>query len=126
MTNIVSRRDVVAGAAVTAALASMPRVVRSATLPVRPGPLLLLDGSLAGTDLARARSLFAEIEPRILQADLVWEWRRDLGEILSRGMRAVVVTRWDKALLLSGLARESGLVCRQSRLGPGAFRTDIG
>jgi hypothetical protein len=71
-------------------------------------------------------SLPASQPPRILEPDLVWQWRRGLAQQLSSGVRAVAITRWDKALLLSDLAREAALPVRRERIGHSLFQTEIG
>ena len=96
-----------------------------------------LDGMLSGDDLVRARATLASVQaagefpvpplqPRVLEHDLLWQWRRDLAQELRQGVRAVAITRWDKAILLKGLAREAALPVRQSRIGHSLFQTEIG
>jgi hypothetical protein len=104
-----------------------------------------LDGMLSGDDLAQARATLAGVQaaglasvqaaadatappsqPRMLEHDLLWQWRRDLAQELRQGVRAVAITRWDKAILLNGLAREAALPVRQSRIGRSLFQTEIG
>jgi hypothetical protein len=119
-----TRREVVAAAGTAAALATVPG--RASVMFSAPDPLLLLDGTLSAADLATASNVFSRLKPRILRTDLVWEWREDLGAMFAQGGRAIAITRWDKALLLNGLARETRLAVRQTRIGPNGFRTDIG
>lgn len=89
-----------------------------------------LDGMLLGDDLVRARAAFAPAQaasaPRVLEHDLLWQWRRELAQELRNGARAVAITRWDKAILLKGLAREAALPVRQQRIGRSLFQTEIG
>ena len=96
-----------------------------------------LDGMLSGDDLVRARATLSSVQaagdlsvpplqPRVLEHDLLWQWRRDLAQELRQGVRAVAITRWDKAILLKGLAREEALPVRQSRIGHSLFQTEIG
>ena len=126
-TRTFSRRKVVAVAGATAVAGlTLSGRVRAATVLLRQQPLALLDGALAGKELVQARSVVASLQARVLESDLVWEWRRDLYQQLAPGRRAIALTRWDKALLLRGLAREAGLAARQRRIAPGLFRTDIG
>ena len=89
-------------------------------------PMALLDGMLSEEELAAARRILAPLQPRLLQPDLVWQWRRELGQQIARGVRAVAITRWDKAVVLRGLAREAALPLRQDRIGKSLFRTEIG
>jgi len=65
-------------------------------------------------------------QPTILEHDLLWQWRRNLAQELRQGVRAVAITRWDKAILLNGLAREAALPVRQSRISRSLFQTEIG
>jgi hypothetical protein len=88
--------------------------------------LAWLDGMLSSEDLTHARETLAPLQPRILEPDLLWQWRRELAEELGKGVRAVAITRWDKAFVLSGLAREVALPVRQTRLGRSLFQTEIG
>jgi len=85
-----------------------------------------LDGMLSGDDLTQARATLAPLQPRVLELDVLWQWRRELAQELSTGVRAVAITRWDKAILLKGLAREAALPARQQRLAHSLFRTEIG
>ena len=41
----------------------------------------------------------------------------DLANELRQGIRAVAITRWDKAFVLKGLVREAALPVRQTRIG---------
>jgi hypothetical protein len=85
-----------------------------------------LDGMLAGDDLARAQATLAPLQPKALEHDLLWQWRRELAQELKQGVRAVAITRWDKAFVLKGLAREAALPVRQTRIGHSLFQTEIG
>ena len=124
-TPTVDRRQLLAGAG-TAAVAALASHSGVAAGLLQPSPLALLDGALGEADRVVARRMLAPLEPRLLQHDLVWEWRGELARELARGRRLIAITRWDKAMLLSGLARESGLAARQHRIGRSAFRTQIG
>ena len=119
----INRRQLLGAAATIAGLAlaresSVSRDARSM--------LALLDGMISGDDLARALATLAPLQPRILEPDLLWQWRRGLAQELGNGGRAVAITRWDKAIVLSGLAREAALPSRQQRIGRSLFRTEIG
>jgi hypothetical protein len=52
-----------------------------------------------------------------VEADLVRQWRDGLENRIVSAGGALALVRWDKALILCGLARESGLRARQERLG---------
>jgi hypothetical protein len=121
----ISRRSLLSAAATTA-VASLVWA-RGTDAPRDTENLLaLLDGMISGDDLVRARATLAPRQPRILEPDLLWQWRGELAQELARGVRAVAITRWDKAILLSGLAREAALPVRQQRIGRSLFQTEIG
>jgi hypothetical protein len=88
-------------------------------------PIALLDGTFSAEEVARARHDLAPWRPRILDTDLIWLWRSDLQQAVAGGVPLVAITRWDKAVLFSGLAREAALSARQTRTGIGMFRTEI-
>jgi hypothetical protein len=127
-----SRRELLAAAATTAfASTALARESSSAAVtkaaPAAPRPrLALIDSFLADAELASARAMLAPLQPRVLESDLVWEWRRELGPQFAKGLAAVAITRWDKALLLSELAREAALPVRQRQVGRSMFQTEIG
>jgi hypothetical protein len=89
--------------------------------------------SLPAPLLAQSRFLLTLVDPslrqragaRLIEPDLVRQWRDGLlGEIaLAKG--AVAYVRWDKALLLADLARESGMTTRQRRLDRACFEVRI-
>jgi hypothetical protein len=85
-----------------------------------------LDGMLIGDDLTQARGTLAPLQPKVLEQDVLWQWRRELAQELRAGVRAVAITRWDKAFVLKGLAREERVPVRQTRIGHSLFRTEIG
>ncbi len=122
--------------------AAMPVAGRAASEPAAIGasPLAWLDGMLSGDDLAHARATLAPLQPTLLEPDLLWQWRRDLARTLGIGgpavgseqhrelqrARAIAITRWDKAFVLRGLAREAALPVRQQRIARSLFQTEIG
>lgn len=130
-----SRRQLLGAAASTAVaglvLARDAQVLGDAGASVgvanRAGPAAAwLDGMITGEELTRARATLAPLQPRVLELDVLWQWRRELAQELKNGVRAVAITRWDKAILLSGLAREASLPVRQQRIERSLFRTEIG
>ena len=121
----ISRRTALAAAVVTALATLTPSAGASTGLLVQE-PLVLLDGTFSQAEIVQACSMLAPLQPRILKNDLVREWRDDLQQRLVQGVRAVAITRWDKALLLRGLSREAALPIRQRRIGRGLFHTEIG
>ncbi|MBK6673428.1 MAG: hypothetical protein IPG49_08065 [Proteobacteria bacterium] len=62
----------------------------------------------------------------ILGPELVTQWRGTLlAQVRLRGEPVMALVRWDKALLLAGLAREEGWKSSIQRLGHGVFRVDV-
>jgi hypothetical protein len=120
------RRDSDAGAGASTGAGNGPVAARGAA-----SALALMDGMLSGDDLAQARATLAPLAPaplapKILEPDLLWQWRRELAQELAKGIRAVAITRWDKAILLKGLAREASLPVCQRRIARSLFQTEIG
>jgi hypothetical protein len=122
---VLNRRQLL-GAAAATTVASMVLGSGTALGGNSSNLLVLLDGMLTGDDLTRARAALVPFEPQILQPDLLWQWRRELAHELANGRRAVAITRWDKAIVLRGLAREAGLPHYQRRIGRSLFQTRIG
>ena len=105
---------------------SAPDTNAAAELAAAKPATAWLDGMLTGDDLAQARTTLAPLQPKVLEHDVLWQWRRELAQELRAGVRAVAITRWDKAFVLKGLAREETLPVRQTRIGHSLFRTEIG
>lgn len=112
--------DVAGGAGGAGGVPAEPRA------GAQPATAAWLDGMITGDDLTQARATLAPMQPKVLELDVLWQWRRELAQELRNGARAVAITRWDKAIVLSGLARESALPVRQQRIGHSLFRTEIG
>ena len=95
-----SRRTAVAGLlATTFALPS----VRARGLAGGSRELLLLDASLDAADHRATAALRATRRPRMVQADLVHQWRGGLQrELAAQAGTVTALVRWDKALLLVG------------------------
>lgn len=110
-----SRRQALAAGAAAAAL--------SAPAFASAQPPLLLDDSFEPARKARARQLFAGQPVLPLQVEIVRQWRDGLAQQVRPG--AVALTRYDKALMLEGLAREAGLRTKTSRLDGATFRIDF-
>ena len=115
-----------ASAPVLGATPSAPDANAAAELAAAKPATAWLDGMLTGDDLAQARTTLAPLQPKVLEHDVLWQWRRELAQELRAGIRAVAITRWDKAFVLKGLAREETLPVRQTRIGHSLFRTEIG
>ena len=88
--------------------------------------LLLVDRSLDATDLKCARGMPGGCRTLPVGRDLVREWRDGLhGVVRSQPGTVTALVRWDKALVLSGLAREEGLRATSTRLSRCVFRVDL-
>lgn len=120
-----NRREVLAWGAMGAVAAAIG-IGRGAAAPLPLAtPLALLDGTLSAAELAQARALLGSHEPRTLDGDLVWLWRTELRAVIAAGAPLLAITRWDKAVLFAGLAREAAFTAHQSRIAPAMFRTSI-
>jgi len=110
----IDRRTLLQTAATIVAAASLPPV-----LAQNKRVLTLVDPSLGLSDLRIAYA-------KAIQQDLVRQWRDGLGSEIAASGGAVAYVRWDKALLLAGLARESGLRSGHRRLDRSVFEVRIG
>jgi hypothetical protein len=91
-----------------------------------PEGLLLVDGSLDVADLKATPELTGVRRTVTIEADLVCQWRDGLGgKIAAQSGPVTALLRWDKALLLSGLAREEGIPVTSVRLSRSLFRVDL-
>jgi hypothetical protein len=109
----VSRRGAIATGAASVALLALPA----------GAALALIDLELGEEDLRAARA--GSARPLALERDLVAQWRRGLRDRLGRGP-AIAYLRWDKAMILAGLAREERLRVRQTRIGRSLFKLELG
>ncbi len=88
--------------------------------------VILLDRDLGRFDRRAADAAIGAASPIMLERDLVRHWRRDLRDGFISGGKGIALVRWDKAVLLKGLAREEGLAVRETRIGRSIFRIEIG
>jgi hypothetical protein len=86
--------------------------------------LALLDPNLTGHERDSVRAI-AGAAARLIEPDLVRQWRDGLGSEIARAAGTMAYVRWDKAVLLSGLARESGMRALQRRLDRSVFEIRI-
>jgi len=86
--------------------------------------LTLVDPNLGEHDLHVARGMLGA-GAKSIQPDLVRQWRDGLGSEIAHAGSTLAYVRWDKAFLLTGLARESGMTTRQRRLGRSFFEVRI-
>ena len=108
----------IAGATVAAAALHRSSLAHSGRV------LTLIDAGLLGQDLQTARAaLGANAKP--IDADVVRQWRDGLDSEIAHAGGALGYVRWDKALLLTGLARESGMTARHVRLDRSLFAVRI-
>ncbi len=102
------------GAAAGLAAATSGWAVTAAPLP----RLLLVEPALV-TDTAIGAAT------RLIGPDLVRQWRDGLrDEVLAAG-GAVALVRWDKVIVLMGLAREAGLATQHEQLDRSVFRVRL-
>jgi hypothetical protein len=109
-----------------AALKSAPAAAGATTAVQTAADLLLIDVSLTPGELrAPLRRVFAQSRKPI-EADLVIQWRKSLRkEIETHNGPVVALVRWDKALVLSGLAREQQWRAKSQRLSQSVFRIEL-
>jgi hypothetical protein len=116
----INRRTLLKAATTIAATASLQRPLFASA----PRELMLVDSNLGPHELRLARAS-SHAESRAIQPDLVRQWRDGLGREIALCRRARAYVRWDKALLLADLARESGMQTRQRRLDRSVFELRI-
>jgi hypothetical protein len=109
----------VSGALVAAASLHRPVLAESRRI------LTLIDAGLEQHDLVRAQALL-EAGAKRIERDLVRQWRDGLRTEIMAAEGGLAYVRWDKALLLEGLARESGMTTRRRRLDRSCFEVRIG
>lgn len=111
-----------AGAIVTAASVCTPVLTRSKLPPT----MTLVDPTLTEHDLhAAGIAPDPRQEAWMIQPDFVRQWRDGLGKEIALAGGATAYVRWDKALLLTDFARESGMRARQRRLSRAVFAISI-
>jgi hypothetical protein len=88
--------------------------------------MTLIDPTLAAHDLYAAGVAPNGRSACTIQPDFIRQWRDGLGRQIALAGHATAYVRWDKALLLTGLARESRLAARQRRLNRTLFEVSIG
>lgn len=117
------RRSLLAAfGAAAAAMTLRPRAASAKAAPPESRALArLVDASLAGAD----RTAHAGTQATLLGADLVRQWREGLREEVLAQRGAVALVRWDKAIVLQGLAREEGFSVQAARVSGAAFRVAL-
>jgi hypothetical protein len=110
----VDRRRMLQTTAAVVAAASLP------TLSKQAGALTLVDATLTESEL-HAAGVSARTSAEAVQPDLVRQWRDGLGAEIAAADTVTAYVRWDKALLLVGLARESRIAYRAVQLHRSVF-----
>ncbi len=111
-----------AGAILAAASLYTPAWTRNE----RSTPMTLVDPTLGKDELHAAGVPPAGNGACAIQPDFIRQWRDGLGRQIALAGSATAYVRWDKALLLTGLARESRMAARQRRLNRTVFEVSIG
>ena len=81
---------------------------------------MLVDGTLSEREL-HAAGAAASKNAKAIQPDLVRQWRDGLGTQVAAAETVTAYVRWDKALVLVGLARESRIAYRAEQLDRSVF-----
>ncbi len=114
----IDRRRMVQSTAAVLTAASLPRVGRSA------GALTLVDGTLSGRELS-ASGVSMSANAKAVRPDLVRQWRDGLAAQIAAAESVIAYVRWDKALVLVGLARESRMAYRTLQIGRSVFEVRL-
>lgn len=101
----------------TAAVLTATSVLK---LTQKGGTLTLVDATLSERELRVAGASVGTNARKILP-DLVRQWRDGLGAQIAGAETVTAYVRWDKALLLVGLARESRMTYRTVQLDRSVF-----
>ena len=98
----------------------------TASLPLltKKKPFTLIDATLTERDL-HAASILPGTNTKTIQPDLVRQWRDGLGTEITSAKGAIAYVRWDKALLLADLARESRMTCHTLQLDRSVFAISL-
>ena len=110
----IDRRQVLQTTAALLTATSLPKLTQMT------GTLTLVDATLAERDLHAAGAL-PGTSAEAIQPDLVRQWRDGLSSRVAAAAAVTAYVRWDKALLLAGLARESRMSCRTLQLDRSVF-----
>jgi hypothetical protein len=110
----VDRRKVLQTTVAVLAATSLAKLAR------KTGTLTLVDATLSEREL-RAAGASSGLNAGTIQPDLVRQWRDGLGVQIASAENVTAYVRWDKALLLIGLARESRIAYRTVQLDRSVF-----
>lgn len=111
------------------ALQTTGAVLAAASLPALgigglAGTLTLVDGTLSEREL-RASGASVSATAKAIQPDLVRQWRDGLAGQIAGAGSVIAYVRWDKALVLVGLARESRMAYRSLQIGRSVFEVRL-
>jgi hypothetical protein len=120
--NVVKRRTVLGGL-LAAPLGAIP--LRQTKANNAQGKLLLVDATLSMRERLAISAPRAAGTLRVIERDLVRQWRRDLRRALAASAGAVALVRWDKSFVLAGLAREERWRTLSQPIGRGLFRIEV-
>lgn len=90
----------------------------------KAGALTLVDATLSQREL-RAAGAWPMANAATIQPDLVRQWRDGLGAQVAAADAVTAYVRWDKALVLVGLARESRMGYRSVQVGRSVFAVRV-
>lgn len=86
--------------------------------------LTLVDETLSQRELGAAGA-WPMAAAAAIQSDLVRQWRDGLGAQVANAEAVTAYVRWDKALVLVGLARESRMGYRSVQVGRSVFAVRV-
>jgi len=117
---LLSRRQAVTALGLTAGLAGTASILEGARRP-----LVMRDINLGAAHDRRIAALTGQEDSLPLLADPVRQWRDGLRAEVERAGGAIMLARWNKAHMLCGLARESGMRAEMTRIDGAIFRVGM-
>lgn len=117
---LLSRRQAVTALGLTAGLAGTASILESVRRP-----LVLRDVNLGAAHDRRIAALIGQGDSLPLLADPVRQWRDGLRAEVERAGGAILLARWNKAHMLCGLARESGMRAEMTRVDGAIFQVGM-
>lgn len=128
MMPLVTRRKALAGLSVLATSSAAGWSIREYSrwsAENSGASLVLIDSSFSEQQVEQFKSIAAEggkipqfVE---LSSETVRQWRTDLADALQKSQRLEAFCRWDKMILLQGMAREAGASSRFRTLRKGIY-----
>jgi len=114
----IDRRRVLQTTAAILTATSLPKLAQ------KEKTLTLVDATLTERHLYAAGASPGP-NPRAIQPDLVRQWRDSLGAQIAAAEGVKAYVRWDKAIILAGLARESRMTRRTVQLDRSVFAVSL-